>query len=141
MADFALVQKDADMAESVLKDLPVLGVSPLKFFSDNGAVPHNGRFLQRENDAALFRFAEVMLSAKPSMLDSTLLVLMGMVDASKDVCAPSRNAVIVSGDVNPESVVEKLKMLSYMTPVRTARNEDAYTWEESETTSRLSQNR
>ena len=74
MADFALVQKDADMAESVLKDLPVLGVSPLKFFSDNGAVPHNGRFLQRENDAALFRFAEVMISAKSSMLDSTLLV-------------------------------------------------------------------
>ena len=138
MADFALVQKDADMAESVLKDLPVLGVSPLKFFSDNGAVPHNGRFLQRENDAALFRFAEVMLSAKPSMLDSTLLVLMGMVDASKDVCAPSRNAVVVSGDVNPESVVEKLKMLSYMIPVRAARNEDAYTWEESETTFAIS---
>ena len=133
MADFALVQKDGAMSESVLSDLPALGISPMKYFISNGVAPHNGRFLQPGTGAAVFRLAEVMTSAKPSLMDSTLLVLMGMVDASKEVCAPSRNAIVVSGDINTDSVIEKLKMLSYMIPVRTAQQDDAYTWEESET--------
>ena len=96
MADFALVQKDGAMSESVLSDLPALGISPMKYFISNGVAPHNGRFLQPGTGAAVFRLAEVMTSAKPSLMDSTLLVLMGMVDASKEVCAPSRNAIVAS---------------------------------------------
>ena len=130
-ADFALVQKKGDMAESVLDSLPVLKVFPRKFFSGNGAVPYNGRFLQKRGDAALFRLGEVMICAKPTLLDSTLLVLMGMADASKEVCTPSENAIIVSGDVNPGVVAEKLKMLSYMIPLGKTPECEKYIWEDS----------
>ena len=139
MADFALVQKNGDMAESLLRELPSLGISPLKFFSSNGAVPHNGRILHSDEKAAVFRISDVMTAAKPSLLDSTLLVLMGIIDASKEACAPSRNAVIVSGDISVESVREKLKMLSYMIPASSAQSEEKYKWEDLETTFSFSQ--
>ena len=133
VADFALVQKRGGMSESVFAELPLLGVSPRKYFADNEIVPCRGSFLEKRNNAAIFRFGSVMASAKPELMDSTLLIMMGMVNASAKECAPSESAVIVSGDVKSVEVVEKLKMLSYMTPVGAEVETEKYCWQDSET--------
>ena len=134
MADFALVQKSGKSVSANLLDaIPVLkGGSPRDFFMRNAVVPHNGRFLEIKDDASIFRFYDVVTSAEQPLLDSTLLVLIGMVDAARENCPLADNAVIVSGDVNADEVVGKLKMLSYMVPSGKGLQERTYHWEDSQ---------
>lgn len=151
MADFALVQKSgstfgdrvstSEISDRMLSCLPALdNLSPRKFFRRNGVVPKDGRFISFKNDAAIFRFRNVALAGKASMLDSTLLVLMGMVHSAVDIeddfarsCyAPSECAIIVSGDVKTADIVEKIKMLSYMIPTRTSVERGVYQWSDKE---------
>ena len=134
MADFALVQKTCKTEdEDPLAHLPALGaLSPRKFLSQNGVVPREGRFIERRDSAVVYRFSEVMVSGKPELLDSTLLVLMGMIDAESG-CAPSESAIIISGDIKPDVVVEKMKMLSYMIPAGNPASHQKYAWADSET--------
>ena len=143
LADFALVQKSGktfsegssqqQKTEELLTSIPVLnGKSPRKFFSRNGVVPYNGRFIDFRDDASVFRFSEVITNEDPVMLDSTLLVLMGMLEAGRDYCAPSDNAVIVSGDIDADEVVGKLKLLSYMIPARESDEKGSYAWSNSD---------
>lgn len=151
MADFALVQKSgstfgdrvstSEISDRMLSCLPALdNLSPRKFFRRNGVVPKDGRFISSKNDAAIFRFRNIALAGKASMLDSTLLVLMGMVHSAVDIeddftrsCyAPSECAIIVSGDVKTADVVEKMKMLSYMIPTRSSVERGVYQWNDKE---------
>ncbi len=135
-ADFALVQKTCNSAcEKPLALLPALGnLSPRKFFSSNGVLPREGRFVEVRDSATIYRFTEVMLASKPELMDSTLLMLMGMIDVSREHCAPSENAIIISGDIKPEVVVEKIKMLSYMIPTGVPGEPKKYSWGDAETT-------
>ena len=143
IADFALVQKSGKtfsegvsqekITEELLTSIPILnGKSPRKFFSRNGVIPYNGRFVDVKDGAVVFRFSEVITNEDPVMLDSTLLVLMGMLEAGKDYCAPSENAVIISGDIDADEVVGKMKMLSYMIPARDSEEKESYTWSDSD---------
>ena len=152
MADFALVQKSgstfadkvptSEISDRLLSSLPALdSLSPRKFFRRNGVVPNDGRFMSSKNDAAIFRFGNIALAGNASMLDSTLLVLMGMVQSTVDFedefirsCyAPSECAIIVSGDVKAADVVEKIKMLSYMIPTQKSVERGEYQWSDKET--------
>lgn len=132
MADFALVQKSSQRhSVDPLASLPLLGdLSPRKFFIENGVLPHEGRFVERRDGAAVCRFGEVMISGKPALLDSTLLVIMGIIEAGQGYSAPSDNAVIISGDIKTDEVVEKIKMLSYMIPAGCSDKKDGYVWKD-----------
>ena len=149
LADFALVQKSGkgfsnkvkttEISESLLTRLPNLdGLSPRKFFMDYDVVPKEGRFISVQDGKAVFRFSNVVLKDRPQMLDSTLLVLMSMIHSMRDYedsfvrsCyAPSENAIIISGDVKTDEVIEKIKMLSYMTPNYAAVQRNEYVWRE-----------
>lgn len=151
LADFALVQKSgkgftdkvktAEISEGLMSCLPNLnGLSPRKFFMDHDVVPQEGRFISVHNGEAVFRFSNVVLKDRPQMLDSTLLVLMSMIHKMRDLddsfvrsCyAPSENAVIISGDIKPDEVIEKIKMLSYMTPTLASAERSEYVWSESD---------
>lgn len=150
MADFALVQRAGtgledqetfeQISESVLSCLPGLNdLSPRKYFSQNGVVPHKGRFLEMLDGAAVYRFSNMMIASKPDMLDSTLLVLTEMINAScegendylNSCYSPSDAAVVISGDIDAESVIGKLKMLSYMVPRRPYIERPEYLWQDS----------
>ena len=132
--DFALVHKSCKAGlEDPLASLPALGnLSPRKFFSENGVIPHKGRFVERRDGASVYRFGEVMISGKPVLLDSTLLVIMGIIEAEQEYSVPSDNAVIVSGDINPEEVVAKMRMLSYMIPARYSERKEGYVWKDAD---------
>ena len=69
---------------------------------------------------------DVMIAYSPSVMDSTLLSIFTLADAY----SPADQAVMVSGDVSAPAVLEKLRMLSYMTPVRDTAARTPYLWKE-----------
>lgn len=150
VADFALVQKTGtdnipdslsskviSAARNALTALPRCGGGSVQdFFTSHGVTPGKDGFVRVTDNATGFRFSDVLLS-KPEVLDSTLLVLLDMVDivsASDDPFirewySPSDQAVIIAGDVDAASVADKLKMISYMTPSVPSSPRKEYVWE------------
>ena len=159
LADFALVQKtgvsniDDDSsaqavsaARSALSVLPRSAGRPVQnFFASHGAIPGKDGFVNVSDNATQFHFHDVIIS-KPEILDSALLVLMDMVDRVSHVddgfikkwYAPADQAIVVAGDVDAASVVEKMKMISYMTPSAPSASRKEYVWEEKDSASYVS---
>lgn len=154
MADFALVQKtgtltdslDAGRAVRTAKDalarLPRLnGSSPQEFLTSHGVTPGKDGFVKVSENATVFLFDNVMLSQNAAVLDSTLLVLLDIMDrancAEDDFIrrwyAPADQAVIVAGDVDAGSVAEKLKYMSFMIPARCSLPREQYSWQDRDT--------
>lgn len=150
-ADFALVQKTGleniadstvfrvvSLAREALSVLPRTGgLSVQKFFASHGVTPGKEGFVKVSDDHTEYRFSDVLLS-RPAVLDSALLVLLDMTDrvsVTEDTFvrnwySPSDQAVVIAGDVDAAAVVEKLKMLSYMTPAVPSLPRKGYVWEE-----------
>ena len=151
VADFALVQKTGaatipgveghEMIAKSQKGLTSLyrlsAPTVQEYFMNHGAVPGKNGFVQVTDNATVFRFENVMLGG--SVVDSTLLVLMGMVEKAaqndevqmKDWFAPADHALIVSGDVDSKVLVEKMKMLSFMIPSQKSKERKKYEWVDS----------
>ena len=150
MADFALVQKtgaNTVPGESEVKALPVaqeaLDASPRllsgsvqSYFVSLGVVPDRDGFVKVSDNATVFRFNDVMLSQKADQMDSTLVVMLDMVDRANVTedpfirrwYAPSDQALIIAGDVDPKSIAEKLKVMSYMTVSSPSSARQEYMW-------------
>lgn len=153
VADFALVQrtgrltsldaKALSLAKETLAELPMIGhgISPQKFFSSNGVNPTRDGFVKVDNHSTVYRFQDMLLSQNASSLDSALVVLVGMADklakdgGSGKWYSASDNAIIISGDIDAKSVVQNLKMLSYLTPASSAQPRSEYAWATNETPS------
>ena len=151
-ADFALVQNTgrktvADVDASRLVDISrdalasqrrLLSPSVQAFFTSHGALAGKDGFVKVTDDATIFHFQDVDVSTHSSVVDSTLLVLMGIVDRvtiSKDTLvtrwlAPSDQAVIVCGDVDAAKTIERLKGLSYITPSYNSNQRREYVWKD-----------
>ena len=149
LADFALIQRTGtqniadssslrtiSVARDALSKLPRTGgVSVQEFFTSHGVAPGKDGFVKVTEDATEFRFNDVLLS-RPEVLDSALLVILDMVDRISSTddpfirkwYSPSDQAVVVSGDIDPEAVAGKLKMISYMTPVAESSPRKDYEW-------------
>ena len=149
-ADFALVQKTGlytvsdtsapevlELARRALSYVPRLeNRSPQEFMTSHGAAAGRRGFAELRDDATVFRFPGVRLADGKSVLDSALLVVMDMTERvswsddefMKKWYAPSDQAIIVSGDIDVNSVAEKLRMLSYMTPKRESAPRKEYVW-------------
>ena len=144
LVDFALVQNtgtgnimDEDARRAVEEARKTLSSD---FFTYHGAVPGKEGFVKVKENSTEFRFNDVLVSG-PEVLDSALFTLLSMVDRITDSedefvrkwYAPSDQAVIIAGDVNPAAVAEKLKMISYMTPKAVSSERKEYAWEEKKT--------
>ena len=157
LADFALVQRTGNrtssdiqaitLAKGVLADVPQIGrgVSPEKFFSSNGSTPDSDGYVKVDDQCTLYRFSDLNIALNPSVLDSALVVLVGMADklAKADQqkwYTASDNAIIISGDIDPKSVALKLNILSYITPAAESQPRKAYEWEGTDSPSYLVQN-
>ena len=152
MADFALVQHTGfntiqsinkstiqAIANESLQGQPLLKSPSVKdFFSEKGSVPGPEGFAQVRENATIFRFNDVNLRHSATVLDSSLFVLMNMAGRacwSEDLVlkkwyTPSDQAIIVSGDVTADEVVNKLRMLSYMIPEAAAVPRVDYVWKD-----------
>ena len=109
-------------SRTCLDSLPhFAGRSPLDFMADHGiSYPANG-YITADNDAVLYHFRDVDLSRTGRMTDSTMLMLFDIVvrtaelSAADSVCRPvTGQAVIISGDIDKESFLQKMEMLSMM---------------------------
>lgn len=156
VADFALVQKTGTAniqdtasfkairtAQDALNSLPrCLAPTAQSYMTAHGAVPGPGGFVKVSENATEFHFRDIILD-KPSTADSTLLVLMDMIDRARTSddpflnkwYSPSDQAVIVSGDVNPDDVVSRLYGMSMMTPASQHHQRISYEWTPCDTAS------
>ena len=148
MADFALVQKTGRMtsdtisalnlARETLGKLPYIagGISPQKFFISNGVNPDRNGFVEVGKDYTIYRFSNLLLAQKGSLLDSAIVVMMGMTDRLAQMSDPecrkwysaADNAIIISGDLDSKAVAQKLNLLSYITPASESLQRPAYEW-------------
>ncbi|MBR5834655.1 MAG: hypothetical protein IKY66_00660 [Bacteroidales bacterium] len=154
VADFALVQKvgtenisDTSSTRAVAVSRESLSALPRcsggtvqDFFTSHGVTPGENGFVRVSDNATEFRFSNVLLS-RPEVLDSTLLVLLDIVDRVsvtadpflKKWYSPSDQAIVVAGDVDVAKVADKLKMMSYMTPSVESSARKEYVWTERDT--------
>lgn len=108
-ADFALVQKgytDSDAA-SYLKGLPHFNDrSPSSFLASHGIVAPEGGYASQRGGNTFYSFKSVPLSAQ-AVTDSTMLMLLDLAS----MC-PSGQAIIISGDIAPDRIKDRLSLLS-----------------------------
>lgn len=155
MADFALVQKtgaltvpDTDrnsivaVSQEALSSQPrLLAPTVQDYFLNLGTIPDRNGFVQVTDNATVFRFEDVMIGRDADVVDSTLLVLMGIVEKTAGMegpvaggwYSPLDQALIVAGDVDADQLSEKLKMLSYMVPSKESFTRKEYEWVEQDT--------
>lgn len=146
VADFALVQKTGFrhlgdrariIARNGLTSLARLQVSPQSFLACHGVAPNKDGFVKVTENATLYHFDNVI--AADESVDSVLLVLMDIADRgtfSSDSLwqwyAPQDQAVIVSGGIDTAVVSERLRLLSYMTPIRQSKERTQQEWKSSD---------
>ena len=126
VADFALVQKTGSCTVTGAENDKLIPISQdaltsmcrltapsvQEYFMNHGVVPGKNGFAQVTDNATIYRFDNVMLDKSGVVMDSTLLVLMGMVEKSAQVdipelkgwFAPSDHALVVAGDVDSKSL-------------------------------------
>jgi hypothetical protein len=115
-ADFALVQRNGSItdAREALSYLPrVKSQSPQDFLLRHGSAPGRSGYVKASDDAVVFRMENITFESGKAVLDSTLLMIMDIVDG---YYAPADQAVVISGDIDAKAVAEKLTSMSYMIP-------------------------
>ena len=152
LADFALVQKTGALTipgsdrsdvvkvsqEALSSQSRLLAPTVQDYFMRHGVIPGKKGFACVTDNATVFHFQDVPVGRDASVVDTTLLVMMGMVEKTAGLdgsvtdgwYSPSDQALIVAGDVDSKQVVDKLKMLSYMVPSARSVEREEYVWVE-----------
>ena len=149
-ADFSLVQRSGTgtlpevsqercvaVAKEALASLPrIKSSSPQVWLASHGVTTSSEGFINVSSDATVFRFHDVILNSGPAVMDSTILLLMSIVDRISDTddefvkkCySPADQAIIVAGDVNADAVISTIRSMSYMTTAYPSLPESGYEW-------------
>ena len=129
LADFALVRKDGSAMECarMLDSLPRFsGRSPKAFLAGNGISPGRRWYVQDRDGDVVLKFRDVRLRAGDPVVDSLLLVFFDIIDSDRD---SGGDAIIISGDIDRDAMLRKLKMMSLMIPSREWKPQrPAYSW-------------
>lgn len=125
-ADFALVQQgepDVRAARGALKSAPHFGDrSPLRFLAGHGVAYSEKGLVSYLPASTRFDFRDVPVYDE-AVADSTLMLLFDIAGSN-----PYSQAVVVSGDINPASTLERMKMFSMMVPRRESAPAVTYEW-------------
>lgn len=154
LADFALIQKTGlqtvpsaearktvSVSREALASLPRMkSCSPQTFLACHGVVPGRDGFVKVSDNATLYHFDNVVVSAGETAVDSTILLLMDIADRGTDKTdafisrwyAPSDQAVVIAGDVDVRKLAERLKILSLMTPAGESSPRGEYVWQDTD---------
>ncbi len=141
MADVALVQKAGYGDESperrggvtVRTRSALYGLShfssssPFEFLDRNAIFPSDFGFAKISSDATVYRFENISQDRHPDAVDSTLLMAFDIISCANEgmdeLYTPDRQAIIVSGDVNPEAIRGKMDMLSMLISKKEGRSD------------------
>lgn len=125
-ADFALVQPSRHDRKSPREDLVSLphffGRKPYEFLADNAVGYGRRGFIEHTRNSTVFRFAEVPVS-RSAVTDSSLLMLFDLARSSQ-----YEQAIVVSGDIDVPTVLERIRILS-MTIPRRSEPDDAWSYD------------
>jgi len=148
MLDLALVQKAGSDDESgrskgaatvqargALANLPHFQRrTPQEFFASNGIRPAKSGYVETLPDATIFRFTDIPVSERSDAADSTMLLMFDIIGrgfkADGMDYTPQNHAVIASGDIDPDKLVNKMNMLSMLVTRRSPANTNRrpYSW-------------
>lgn len=123
LADFALVLQGRDVSSKVgpigteLPDsLPrFTASSPSSFLARNRIRRGKNGYVQSRDGASVVRFENVRLPAGEPVIDSLLLLMFDLIDVNG---LSGQSAVIISGDIDRDEMLKKLRILSLMVPGR-----------------------
>ena len=109
-------------------------ISPQTFLTSNGIRPAAEGYVEIRSDATIFRFSDIPVSDGTDAADSTMLLIFDITGrgfkADGMDYSPQNQAIIVSGDVDPDQLINKMNMLSMLVtrqnPGRTSRK--PYVW-------------
>ena len=149
-ADFSLVQRSGTgtvpevsqercvaVAKEALASLPrIKSSSPQVWLASHGVTTSSEGFINVSSDATVFRFHDVVLNSGPAVMDSTILLLMSIVDRISGTedefiqkCySPADQAIVVAGDVNADAVISTIRSMSYMTTAYPSLPSSEYEW-------------
>ena len=123
-------------ARGSLTDLPhFMTQTPQRYLCRSAIWPSRDGYVTVGPDATVYRFSDLTLPYSQDIVDSTLLMVFDVVGRSDaPLYAPQNQAVIVSGDIDPDALLNKMNMLSMLVTRRTGlRLDEPYVWEESDT--------
>lgn len=149
LADIALVQKAGTddetealrgsafvQARGSLADLPHFSHnSPFSYLKGKAILPSESGYVKVSKDATIYRFENLIQARKSDIVDSTLLLVFDIISREegkmKEMYSPSNQAIIVSGDIDPDAIKGKMDILSMFITKRPAiARKTAYQWEE-----------
>ena len=148
-ADIALVQRVGTaleddrtagdgivQARGSLAGLPhFMSLSPQRYLSHNAIWPSAGGYVSVGSDATVYRFKDITLSYSPEVIDSTMLMLFDVIGRSDSpFYAPRNQAIIVSGDIDANALLNKMNMLSMLVTRRDGLDvRRIYSWQDRDT--------
>lgn len=150
-ADIALVQRAGSDDETpatkgsaavnamgALSDLPhFTSYSPYNFLSANCIWPDKGGYVTTYSDATVYKFSQMDLSRSAEMVDSSLLMIFDIVGSQAYSLGghyiPGNQAIVISGDIDANAVLNKMNMLSLLVPKSgSLPSGDDYKWSSSD---------
>jgi hypothetical protein len=131
-ADFALIQKSVQEGfQNKMAGSQRFKTGSIQSFLQRNSVNYGSDgYLQRRPVASTYKFESVSVNDK--MVDSTLLAIVDIIERSDNISYKDQ-AIVVSGDVNPDGIISKIKMMTYMLPPNAAPLYDVpYVWFQSD---------
>lgn len=147
LADIALVQRVGKndegkryagetvvQATGALSTLPhFTSYSPFYFMNGIGIFPGDRGYVNVTGDATIYDFKDIVVSGKTDVVDSTLLMVFDIIGRSSGpldyLYSPQNQAIIISGDIDPDNVVGRMYVLSLMVTKKSAElPEKEYSW-------------
>lgn len=149
LADIALVQKagtnDEDdslrgttnvQARGSLATLPHFSHNtPFSYLKGKAILPSKSGYVKVKEDATIYRFENLVQARKSDIVDSTLLLVFDIISREegkmKELYSPANQAIIVSGDIDPDAIRGKMDILSmFITRRPSIEKQNTYKWEE-----------
>lgn len=126
-ADFALIQQGMSgnpETREALASLPGFSKTrPYRYLAGNGVGYRPEGYISSPEEAAVFRFEDVPVF-NGNVADSTLLMIFEIMKVS-----PLEQALVISGDVDSNQILQRIQMLSLSVPERSGLSEvPVYQW-------------
>ena len=135
-ADLAVILKGEPVSEESARKISTPGngtFAPVRFFERNGVGPRPEGYFTDNGGSTVYRFDRVPVGKK-EVADSALLAAFSIISSSD---APS--AIVLSGDIDPKSVKDRMGLLSMIVrPLYAKAPAFNYVWEPSPVPSFLS---
>ncbi len=124
-------------SRGALSELPRFSATtPFEFMNRKALFPSNDGYVSVKENATIYRFDDVVSSSNQEALDSTLLMMFDIISwttSLSDRYSTSSQAIIISGVVDQNALLNKMNMLALLVPRKGGQKEnEEYVWKNRE---------